>query len=338
MSDKKKKVPKWVISVIIPLAIALILCAAVLITNIFIPIKYFTAYMVSAKKRAEGELRVTYIDVGFGDSALAEFPDGKVLLIDGGDGSYNNELALLKFLNSRGVEDIDFLICTSVKDEHCGGLKEILKYKNVKKAFVPFCKNPRITDEYNEFYTELLSSGAEYEYSSVGKGYADEQNELFFTFLSPTSEDSPLSEYAAMNSDPTADNIENASAIVWLQYKGNAFVFSSDAGAQALSSVCIKYDLSRLVGDKFCKIGNFDVKLGDCDVVTVPAHGAERTAESEWYRALDPSYAVLSVGENFSLLPSDKALADVCAYVSPLYTSENGNISFRATEDGIVAA
>lgn len=337
MTKKRRHIPGWILSVLIPLGIAVIVCAAILITNIFIPVRYLSAYIVSSHANAEGELRVTFIDVGFGDSALVEFPDGKNMLIDGGDGEYPHELALLKLLNSHGVDTIDFLVCTSVKDEHCGGLIEVVKYKDVRKAFIPYCTNPRITEKFFTFVSQLEKKGVEYDYACYGGGYSEDNYGSFFTFLSPTDWKSGESEYMDMSSDPTDVNIDNASVVTWVEYMGKAFAFTSDVGHDTLEKICEEYVLYSALGDKFCPIGDRCVVLENCSVATVPAHGAEDNTYLGWYDLLKPDYAVLSIGENFAGLPSKENLADVCAYATPAYTSERGNISFKVTAEGIFA-
>ena len=331
MAAKGKRKNKLIIKVIIPLAIAVTICAALLITNIFVPVKYLSAYFVSSKNRVEGELRVNFLNVGFGDSALVELPDGKVMLIDGGDGAYSHELSLLKYLNSRGVDTIDYLICTSIKDEHCGGLKEIVKYKTVKKAFIPYCTNTRINDEYHAFVAALKDKKVAYEYAGVGKGYCNKDYDLFFTFLSPVSESSPGSEYSDMNSSPTAANIEKASVVTWLQYGDTAFAFTSDARGETLKSIADKYEAGKLLEEPFCEIEGYSVKLEGCDVLTVPAHGGPNGSNSSWYKLTNPRCAIVSVGSNFADYPSVSGLADICKYVEPLFTNEKGNIVIKAT-------
>ena len=333
MSKKMKRLPKWVTGTLIPVAIAVVISVALLITNAFIPVKYLTAYFVSAQQRTEGELRVTYLDVGFGDSALIELPDGKVMLIDGGNGDYPKEISLIKYLNSRGVETIDYLICTSVKREHCGGLAEIVKYKKVNKAFIPYCVSPKITDEFNTFWKALISKGVDVEYSEIGKGHTDSENDYFFTFLSPSDKDSPASEYTDMNSVASRENIEKASAVVWLQYGNTAFAFTSDARRETLKNITEKYELSKALNQPFCKIDDYSVKLEDCKVVTVAAHGGENNTYAPWHEIIKPQCAVISVGDNFSQYPSLGSLTDICAYVQPLNTQEHGNIVITATAE-----
>lgn len=333
MAKKYKRLPRWVKATLIPLAVAVLFAAALLITNAFIPVKYLSAYFVTAGKRTEGELRVTYLDIGFGDSALIELPDGKTMLIDGGDGAYPHELSLLKYLNSRGVDTIDFLICTSVKEEHCGGLADIVKHKKVKTAFIPYCVNTRITEQFHSFVNALKAKNVNYEYAGVGKGYTDSENDLFFTFISPTDKDGPLSEYVDLNSVGNTASIEKASVVTWLQYGGTAFAFTSDARKETLKNITDYYALDKALGIPYCKIGDYSVKLEDCKVLTVPAHGGENNTYAPWYDATKPECAVLSVGKSFAQYPSNKSMYDVGAYVQPVSTDEKGNIVITATTE-----
>ena len=129
MSKKgNAKRSKGRIAAIASAAVVAVAFAALIITNIFVPVKYLSAYLVARGERQQGVLTVTFLDVGYGDCTLCELPDGKVLLIDGGDGAYANTLSILRKLNSRGIDKIDYLFCSSVLGEYCGGLPEILRY------------------------------------------------------------------------------------------------------------------------------------------------------------------------------------------------------------------
>ncbi len=337
MKKKSRKLSKSLLAAIITAAVAAVLIAALLILNVFIPVKYFSAYVVKKYPNERGVMRVSFIDQEMGDSILIELPDGKNMLIDGGDGAYPHVLSLLGFLNGRGVESIDYLVCTSVKSEHCGGLAEILKYKKVGRAYIPYCKNQRITEEYNRFVSAIKKKGVEYAYGCAGAGAYGE--DYFFSFLSPADYNNPLSEYTAMNKSPNSGEIENASCVIWLEYADTAFAFTSDVRPAALKRIIEEYDACLKLGLPFgridgCTEERFTVNLENCDVVTAPAHGARLNTYAPWYDTLKPTDAVISVGNNYSGCPSVQALSDVCAYCEPYLTAEKGNITITVNDKG----
>ena len=179
-------------------ALVLAACIATIIINCFVPVKYLSAYVVRAEERNADELRITFLDVAFGDCSLVELPGGKTMLIDGGNGDYDNMLSLLTLLNRRGVEKIDYLVCTSVKDEHCGGLSEVVLHKEIGSAYIPYCKNTRVTEEYHRLITALEEKDVPCITAQVGEGVSDGQNGWFFSFLSPVNSLSPNGEYAEL--------------------------------------------------------------------------------------------------------------------------------------------
>jgi competence protein ComEC len=333
MSKIKKIAKAKLASLIFALAVALC-SSALLVINIFVPIKYLSTYITFAEQKQSGEAQVAVLNVGYGDCIVAELPNGKTLMIDGGDGKYDNNLNIFKYLNSRGIDKIDYLICSNVRSEHCGGLVEILKYKQVGKVYIPYCKNTKITDAYFSFYEALSLSGIPYEYSAFGEGDVDEEYNCFFTFLSPSDYNNPDSEYTALNSDNTSDSISNASAVVWLKCGNTNFLFSSDAGTSVLQSITESYNFCKLVDQPFCKVGNYTVNLEECNVVTVAGHGGDSNTYASWYDLLSPEKAIVSVGSNYLGCPSVAAMADVtnCG-AQVLLTSDDGNIKIKISNN-----
>lgn len=331
MKRTKKRIPLAAIVSIVITAIVVAVCIATIIINFFIPVKYLSAYVVRAEERNTEELRMTFLDVGFGDCILVELPGGKVMLIDGGNGDYDNMLSLLTLLNKRGVDSIDYLVCTSVKDEHCGGLAEVVRYKNIGQAYIPYCKNTRVTEEYHELITALEDRDIPCITAEVSKGVVDEENGWFMSFLSPVNSLSPEGEYADLNESATNENKEKASAVLWLEYGENAFLFTSDARVETLERITTEYELSELVDQPYCEIGGHAVELEKCDLVTVPCHGGESNTYAPFYDLITPEHAVISVGENFSGYPSSSALSDVYNHTSPYYTKYDGDITVVAT-------
>ncbi len=70
-----------------------------------------------------GTLRVTFIDVGQGDSILLEAPDGAVALIDGG---WDNGLAL-EYLAAHHIAHLNLVIASHPHADHIGGLVEVMR-------------------------------------------------------------------------------------------------------------------------------------------------------------------------------------------------------------------
>lgn len=85
-----------------------------------------------------GELELTVIDVGQGDSLLVVFPQGKTMLIDGGG---RLEYGMIKrrsnldigedvvsnYLWTRGIRHIDILAATHAHQDHIGGLRALME-------------------------------------------------------------------------------------------------------------------------------------------------------------------------------------------------------------------
>lgn len=73
--------------------------------------------LVSPRPAPDG-LRVTFLDVGQGDAALVEWPDGRRWLVDGGPPS----TAVVAWLRRSGIRRLDGVVATHGDRDHCGGL------------------------------------------------------------------------------------------------------------------------------------------------------------------------------------------------------------------------
>lgn len=307
-TEKKIKKIVFIISVVVTLVSVI----ALIIVNFFIPVIYLTAYFHLKKDVNPPErLRIRYIDVGYGDCSLVELPDGKILLIDGGTGTYGNIYKLLDTLNASDIDRIDYLVCTSVKSEHCGALAEILKYKSVGTAYIPYVKNVYITDEYAAFYNRLLSSGVNVVTAENGKGVISEEYGYFFAFLAPQVAAFPDSEYNQMNSKPTTANINNASAVIWLEYAEKGFMFLSDAGAQSQQHIAN----SLFLENKVVFIEGQTLRLSPCTVLKASNHCANGYTQPYLYDLIQPEAAIISVGKNAQSSPSNTEIANLQLYV-----------------------
>lgn len=88
----------------------------------------------SAQPGAESSFRMHFIDVGQALSVLVEC-DGKFMLYDGGnvdDGSL-----VVSYLQSKGVEQLEYVFCSHAHEDHVGGLSAVLAYFPAYHVYSP---------------------------------------------------------------------------------------------------------------------------------------------------------------------------------------------------------
>ncbi|MBD5632024.1 MAG: MBL fold metallo-hydrolase [Clostridia bacterium] len=288
--------------------------------------KNLSAYVNFSKDIVPGQtLRVRFIDVGYGDCTLIDLPDGKTALIDGGNGSRTNNIKILKYLNRGNIDKIDYLISTSVSEERCGGLAEIIKYKDVGKIFMPYCTVTSVNDSYRKFLKE--AEGVEFDYCEYGSGVFTQDYTL--CFLSPSAHTMPDGQYENLNKNPTYQNICDASAVIFLECSGVKFLFLGDISDSAAERLLTSYELL----DEF-DVGGRSIKIDNLTVLKVANHGSQNSVFAPLYQKTLPQTAVISVGENARGCPSLTAIAAAQAKVGDkLYRTDlNGTITYTAKD------
>ncbi len=93
------------------------------------------------RARSEGELRIAQLDVGQGDSALVDLPDGRLMLIDGGgsaqasSGFDPGRRVILPVLRARRVGRIDIVLITHPHPDHYGGLPSVFAETDIGEVW-----------------------------------------------------------------------------------------------------------------------------------------------------------------------------------------------------------
>ncbi|MDR0884544.1 MAG: MBL fold metallo-hydrolase [Oscillospiraceae bacterium] len=209
-------------------------------------------------------LRVHFLDVGQGDSALIQSGDMNVL-IDGGESG--NEERVIKYLRNQNVKQLDYVIATHPDSDHIGALAKIMAGYPPKNVIIPKMteKNMKTTKTYTNFLVAVKDSGAKAIYAKPGTEY--KLGEAKLTILAP------LDDYADAN---------DMSIVCRVSYGKVAYLFTGDAEGKSEADL---------------------LKSGRnlrADVLKVGHHGSKSSTSKAFLAAVAPSVAVISCGQDNS--------------------------------------
>lgn len=156
------------------------------------------------------EMSVTFLDVGQGDSAVAELSDGKTIVID--TGRTGRETA--EFLRYIGKREVDAVILSHVHPDHSGGFRHLVERFNVKEVW----DNGRI------MYPEDLKLNGRHR--PLERGDSAEQGSSSITVLHPYREFYSLFGYEY-------DEENNSSLVLKLSSGKTSFLFTGDIEDEA---------------------------------------------------------------------------------------------------------
>ncbi len=139
--------------------------------------------------------RITFIDVGQGDSALIEFPYEKgTILIDSFSDNYT-------YLKKSGIQTIDAVILTHFDADHIGSIDKILEKFRVKKLY------------YSKFEDKNKIKNLQVEKIPIGQGDDIKINSLSLHIMGPTK---------------CYSNANSNSVVFWFQIQSYKFLFTGD--------------------------------------------------------------------------------------------------------------
>ena len=328
-------------------AVFVIALALALVHFCYWPLQYlwvkFSNPDVAAAKA--GELRVHFVDVGQGDAVIVELPDGKSMLIDGGNESYASKSALLRYANALGVRMFDYLLLTHPDEDHAGGLDEALKCFGAEKAFIPYILNYAADSSYADFLDAAADTGCETEISRTFLTVLSEDKDDFYymMFLSPFASGVPGSYYDIANEEGATDtDVNNASAVLWLEYAGRSVLLTGDitsevedrlaADYEVLGEECFKREAENAGGESVTLAPALDT----LDFLKVAHHGSADSSSERFLSLTSPEAAFISVGAgNVYGHPSQLAVSRLSAAGAAVYrTDESGSIMLTISADG----
>ena len=232
------------------LAIVVFLTAGLCIFSAFYPASTWKYYvgLPDVPKRKEGELRIHFLDVGQGDCTLIEFPDGRTMMIDGGDGKAEHTKTILRYINALKIDTLDFLLLTHSDSDHCGGLSDVLELFGAKHIYMPYCPDETINASYAAFTSAVRKAarkGTAVHISQTFSAIVSEDEECFYyaMILLPLPYESENSAYRALVNENSDSAANDASAVVYLEYAGVRFLFTGDIGENVENGLVRDYGI-----------------------------------------------------------------------------------------------
>jgi competence protein ComEC len=250
----------------------------------------------------KGELTVTYFDVGQGDAALIQTPNGKTILIDAGvwsPGFNSGKSLIIPHLQAEGITKLDAVVLSHPHADHIGGILDIMETIAIDTIY---------------------NSGFEYE-SNLYHNYLQRASELSIPVKAVTAGDrlfvdpSILAlvlapEGGRFNSDPNQHSV-----VLEIVYGDTEFLFTGDAGEDQEERILENYGT-----------------ILNTDILKVGHHGSKTSSGLAFMSATTPEIAITSLAEqNKFRHPHAEAVLRIAQFSdSLLFTSRDKAIILKS--------
>lgn len=313
LREYQKRERRRVILRLVRVLAAAVIAVAVGLLNYYFPFRDLVPAL-ELPLRQEGEMRLHFLDVGQGDCTIAELVDGSFLVIDGGNGDFQNNQKIKRYLRGLGAKEISIL-CTHADYDHSGGLSSLFESFQVQKVYLPPVSSEN--SSYLEFLELAGKAGAEtvkrYDVIAGGESYC--------VCLSP---------YSVEEGSSNA-----ASAVLYFSYRGATALLCSDIPAEREALLLREYAMYPPIFDS----GEYTVRLENIDVLKVAHHGSGGSTSDDWLSLLSPASAVISCGRyNGYGHPALETLERLAAHGADIYRiDELGDVVLTVSPDGSLA-
>ncbi|SNS86022.1 Metal-dependent hydrolase, beta-lactamase superfamily II [Anaerovirgula multivorans] len=235
---------------------------------------------------SEGEMKVHFIDVGQGDATLVQTPNNKTILIDAGDREWGSKVA--DYIESQGINTIDVVIATHPHADHIGGMADVIDSLNVEQIYMP--KVSHTSKTFEDLLVTIQKKGLKVKTAKAGVVF-DIDPSIEVLMIAPNS-----GKY---------ENFNDYSVVLKIVYGNSSFIITGDAEETSEKEMLSK---------------GYDVKA---DVLRVSHHGSRSSTTQQFLNAVDPKYAIISVGaHNKYGHPHDEILARLSNAAIDIYRTD----------------
>jgi beta-lactamase superfamily II metal-dependent hydrolase len=210
-----------------------------------------------------GLIKLTFIDVGQGDSILIQNNSDFEILVDGGRKSAGENV--LAYLRENGVDELEVMIATHADSDHIGGLIKVIEAKDILIGSVYYNGYPGDTHTWAEFSEAVAAAGLSLIPAQFPQTYS--WGEINFEVLNPLS-------------DLVEPEQNDVSIVLTVGYEQINALLTADIDADVESML-----LSR----------SSDL---EAEVLKIPHHGSKLSSSTLFLEEVNPDEAIISVGSN----------------------------------------
>ena len=213
------------------------------------------------------------------------------MLVDGGDPDRSD--FIYSYLKERGLDRLEYIVCTHPHSDHVGGLSGALQYASADRAFC--CVTEYDSRSFDSFVKYLGERGIRLEVP--GPGTRLELGEAVITVIGPQRE------YEELN---------DMSLVLRVDYGKISVLLTGDAGYEA--------ELDMMDSE-------FSLKA---DILKVGHHGSGSSSYYHFLRQVSPEFAVISVGaDNGHGHPSENVIGKLEDLGAEIFrTDTDGTVTF----------
>lgn len=283
--------------------IALFLCACVLcITlNSESHMRYDTSVQTISSflshRTHVGNLKVNFLHVGQGDATVITLPNGKVILIDGGQ--YEAGEVIIHKLIEMGIKRIDVVIGTHPDMDHIGGLIPIVEQMPVMLVLDSGKTYNSFT--YHTYINDIKKRGIPFVRVKEGQYI-------------------PLDPHVAiqvLNNGKSKDENNESSIVLKVRYGKADFLFMGDADTRTEAEVMKRYDVH-------------------ADVLKVGHHGSYTSTGEKFLQHVSPQFAVILYGKKNPYGHPHRSVTNrLYRHGIMMYTTEQKDVEFETDGENI---
>lgn len=219
-------------------------------------------------------LKVTFLNVRQGDSTVIQTPDGKVILIDGGQSatSYSpfdaGKEVVLPYLEKEGIKKIDMVVITHPDYDHVGGLVSVVN-SGIPIGAVYDTGIPHTTNVYNQLLDSIKARKIPLKVPEKGE-LLDWGNAVTARVLAPQ---------VPPEKRTHESNLNEHSIVIRMEYGDVSFLLTGDC----------EHGCENIIINSGARLKSTFLKAGH--------HGSKTACDCLFYYLVDPEVVAISCGK-----------------------------------------